>query len=1011
MAGVPILKMYRDWKDKRPERPIFRTILVSMLAVLLVEIVLMTASIWMTDVPGQLDQNAKDILEMQVHNRASYLSDLLVQAQDLAELSDTINQTAQALLDQGVISPDTLENGTTESDPLLQAIAPELVDTLRSKAVTGIFVVLNTDDLRTKDVGSPLPGIYLRDLDPDARPSERNADLMVERGSASVVKALGITTDKSWEPVISYQGFSGKGFLKAPFQEAYDGQAALKAEDYGRWTTSTYTLVNDDRTAIAYSRPLILPDGTVYGVVGVEILTSYLESKLPYSELQSGETGSYFLVSSLDDPDAEELSLRKSVTSSGDDAARANPNAVLRCTRNSGGSWLQLNRKKYYAALEPLVLYSRNAPFCEEHWILVGAVESGTLFAFSGTVQRVLLMAILITLILGIVSSLLVSRGLARPAEQLYCEVLAANGKQTFPKFSHTGIRELDRFAEAITQLNSSLVTNSTKFLRIMDMASVELGGYELRYDTGSVFVTENFFALLGAPEVDGSSLTVRTFGELLEHIQLARPCTVVNAEGDKVLTVVQGGRTRYIMLRVTTEDRVQVGLAEDVTATTLERMRIEHERDYDILTGLYNRQAFHRVYEELFAEPERLGVAALLMMDLDNLKHINDTYGHDWGDQYIHRTGQCIAANTPTGTVCARLSGDEFLLLFYGYPGREQLREKLEALTRAMQQAVVVLPSGNDLHISISGGVAWYPEDSRDIETLKKYADFAMYQVKHSTKGRVQEFSIEVYDQEAYAARTRREFQQLISEERVQYVLQPIFSARTGEVHAYEALMRSDLPTLRSPATIMKLAREQGALYEIERLTMFKASEHFVELQQKGHVRRDALLFVNSRASVCMTAADEQRYAERYPKLMQQLVVEITEEEEIDHTALEQKRRVKGFSGIFALDDYGSGYSNEGSLLSLEPRYIKVDLAIIRDIDTDPDKQQIVRNIVAYAHPRGMKIIAEGVETAAELQMVLELDVDALQGYLLARPGSIPAPIAPEAAEIIRSVNARKKD
>lgn len=340
MAGVPILKMYRDWKDKRPERPIFRTILVSMLAVLLVEIVLMTASIWMTDVPGQLDQNAKDILEMQVHNRASYLSDLLVQAQDLAELSDTINQTAQALLDQGVISPDTLENGTTESDPLLQAIAPELVDTLRSKAVTGIFVVLNTDDLRTKDVGSPLPGIYLRDLDPDARPSERNADLMVERGSASVVKALGITTDKSWEPVISYQGFSGKGFLKAPFQEAYDGQAALKAEDYGRWTTSTYTLVNDDRTAIAYSRPLILPDGTVYGVVGVEILTSYLESKLPYSELQSGETGSYFLVSSLDDPDAEELSLRKSVTSSGDDAARANPNAVLRCTRNSGGSWL-----------------------------------------------------------------------------------------------------------------------------------------------------------------------------------------------------------------------------------------------------------------------------------------------------------------------------------------------------------------------------------------------------------------------------------------------------------------------------------------------------------------------------------------------------------------------------------------------------------------------------------------------------------------------------------------------
>ena len=173
--------------------------------------------------------------------------------------------------------------------------------------------------------------------------------------------------------------------------------------------------------------------------------------------------------------------------------------------------------------------------------------------------------------------------------------MLAANGKQTFPKFSHTGIRELDRFAEAITQLNSSLVTNSTKFLRIMDMASVELGGYELRFDTGSVYVTDNFFALLGAPQPKDHFLSVRRFEEKLSNIQLSHPCTTT-AEGDKILTIRREGETRYIMLRVTNDQTTQVGLAEDVTATTLERMRIEHERDYDILTGLYNRQAFHRV-------------------------------------------------------------------------------------------------------------------------------------------------------------------------------------------------------------------------------------------------------------------------------------------------------------------------------------------------------------------------------------------------------------------------------
>ena len=106
----------------------------------------------------------------------------------------------------------------------------------------------------------------------------------------------------------------------------------------------------------------------------------------------------------------------------------------------------------------------------------------------------------------------------------------------------------------------------------------------------------------------------------------------------------------------------------------------------------------------------------------------------------------------------------------------------------------------------------------------------------------------------------------------------------------------------------------------------------------------------------------------------------------------------------MFALDDYGSGYSNEGSLLELSPRFIKLDLTIIRGIDTDPDKQQIVQNIVAYAHPRSMQIIAEGVETAEELKKVLELGVDGLQGYFLAKPANIPTRITPAARQIIEN-------
>lgn len=1010
--------MFDAWKERRrlrlenrPERTVFHNIFATMMLVLAVELLLATVSILAVNVTGQLDENAKDLLTMRVRNRASYVQDILRNAEDLGQLSDQINTTTQQMLQSGAISLDTLDNSSEQSNALLVSIAPQLLDTLREKQVTGIFIMLNTHDLDTCEVGKKMPGIYLRDQNPDARPSERNSDLLLERASATVVKELGIGTDKGWQPAFPYQGDTKGGILRTVFQTAYKSGASLSAENYSRWTTSSYCLAGDDRHAIAYSMPLILPDGTVYGVVGVELLTEYLQTKLPFTELDEDKAGTYFIVSTTDALTDDMLTLRKTVTSGEDLAAADAPLDILNCRSDgNGNAWMELNGKRYYMVLEPLQVYNRNAPFAAEKWFLVGTMEQSVLLAFSDRVREVLLATIVVTLVLSVFGSLLVSARLASPINHLYREVIDAQEKKTFPQLSRTSIREVDRFAETITELNKELVTNSTKFLRIMDMASVEIGGYELRTDTGSVFVTDNFFSLLGMPDVQGNQLSVRRFEEVLKGIRENNTCAHT-AEGDELLTIQQPDGVRYIMLRSTIEGHAKIGLAEDVTATVLERKRIEHERDYDILTELYNRQAFNRVCTELFAAPERMGVAALLMMDLDNLKHINDTYGHDWGDQYIRRTGRCLRENTPAGTVCARLSGDEFLVLFHGYRSRDEVRAKIDCLTKAMQINVALLPSGNALHISLSGGIAWYPDDGQDWETLKKYADFAMYQVKHADKGRVEEFDIGVYNREAYAERTRREFQQLLSNAQVFYCFQPIFSARSGRVVAYEALMRSDLPTLRSPATIMKLAREQGALYEIERITFTKALETFDSLCRAGSVSGDAMLFVNSIANTCLTHVDGKYIDSRWHELCRRMVVEITEEESIDHEALERKRNAPGFSGMFALDDYGSGYSNENTLLELAPRFIKVDIAIIRGIDTSPDKQQILRNVVAYAHSRSMKIVAEGVETAAELRTVTELGADLLQGYFLARPAIVPEDIAPEAAAIIRELQRQKKD
>lgn len=295
---------------------IFGTILFSLLAVLAVEFLLLTFAVHATRLGPQLNQNAEDILAMQVDNRSRYLQSIFHDAQELTSLSEAINGLTQQLLDEGEISLSTLDSSSDAAYPLLEAAAPELISTLRIKSVTGVFLILNTHDLDKRKQDSLMPAIYLRDLDPDAAPSQRNADLTFVRAPAQLVQSLSIATDNSWSPTIRYRALGNRGFLYPPFQAAYKDGASLAASDYGHWTSQSYLVPGDTHEAIAYSQPLILPDGTVYGVIGVELLADYLWENLPCSELQNN--GTYFLaVTDTEELSASELQLRPVLRSRG----------------------------------------------------------------------------------------------------------------------------------------------------------------------------------------------------------------------------------------------------------------------------------------------------------------------------------------------------------------------------------------------------------------------------------------------------------------------------------------------------------------------------------------------------------------------------------------------------------------------------------------------------------------------------------------------------------------------
>ena len=1005
---------FRKPSDHVPHVTIFHTILRSMLWILFIEIALLVGILYLCRINTSLEQNAVDILQIQTENRQNYLQGQMLDAQDLSSLAGKINAVTQAMLDDGEISLDTLDSGSDAASPLLLSIGDSLISSMRHRPVTGIFVVLNTHDLDTREKGEPLPCLYLRDLDPDSAPSQRNSDLMLVRAPAQVVQSLYIATDTSWTPSINYGANGSSGFLYPVFQAAYHGNGELDAADYGHWTTSPYTLSGDDHSAIAYTIPLILDDGTVYGVLGVEILESYLQALLPGTELQNDSSGTYLLgVASNSAIGKDDLTVSVISASPAANAPQQSYDQTLLLKPSKRGGYQSDSPLGLcHAAVAPLTLYNRNAPFSNEQMLLIGSVPVSALYAFSGDVVRLLIIAVLVVLTAGLFSSLVLARKLSRPISRLSDEVAhARESRSSIPMLSATGIIELDRFSSAFTQLGREVLDTSTKFLRIMDMASVELGGYELRSAPDSIYVTDNFFDLLGMPGVDADDLTAQSFRELLQRFE--RSCPHSPAPDGAMLYHIRlpSGKERYLRIETTHEDGTQVGLAEDVTANTLEKLRIEHERDYDTLTDLYNRRAFRRICAEFFCSPEKLGHAALLMFDLDNLKQINDTFGHDCGDEYIRLTGECFAKNAPARTVCARISGDEFNALFYGYNDQDTLRADIRALKAALEQSVVQLPSGRELRVSVSGGIAWYPESSTNLITLRKYADFAMYQVKHSRKGELLEFDPEVYRTSLQERRCHEEFRRLINEELVSYRFQPIIDAKDGSVFAYEALMRVDLPTLHSPADVLRLAREENCLHEVERITFFRASSAYQALENAGKVVPSALLFVNSIASQYLTPDELSEYSARYASILPRIVIEITEEEVLDPKALRIKQTIRGSSGAFALDDYGSGYSNERSLLELSPNYIKIDLSIIRDIDTDANKRQIVSNTVSYAHQRGMKVVAEGLETADEVRTVLSLGVDLLQGFFLAMPQVEPGGASEESLAVIAEMHSQSDE
>lgn len=728
--------------QKKAGKTVFRTVMQPLVMLILLQAAILLVSLYLSGVFDQVNSNERSILSKQVVNRANYLEGQMTQQwSDIGALAESINEKTQAAVDEGILSLDELESSSKEASKLIGMISAEMIETMYRNKVSGVYVIFSTSSL-DGNVQSKT-GFHVRDLDPTVSATTQYSDLLLECAPISTVKAMNISTDTGWDTRYNF-GTSYGDYFRKPYMEAYRSTRKLEAHDYGCWNSIAQSSLP---SGLTYSMPLMLEDGTLYGVLGVELLDDYLNSQLPYGELGFDTDGSYLMA--LYDKTTNRASVK---LVSGKTRVRRGETLALTAGKD-GSCVFELDGKKYVTQQQRLTLYDMYAPFDNEVWVLMGAAASQSLYAFSDRVARLILLAIALMLAFDAGGSVVIARRISRPIAKLSKEVDSARtGENGIPRLSTTGIRELDHFAEAFAGLSRETINTSTRFLRMLDMASVDIAGCEFDtskdMDVSPAFVTDNFFPLLGVPGGDARRVTLGTIKTL--HNQMAQNVLAVEKKGDGTLVHVRSldGRERYVRLKETQIESRVIVLAEDVTTATLERMRIERERDYDLLTGLYNRRAFYRFAGRIFDRPDKMKHAAVVMMDLDNLKRTNDTFGHEWGDRYIHEAAVCFTRNIPDGTLCARVSGDEFNILFYGYDSREEVQRAIDRLISGVENSHFNLPNGSATRIHVSGGIAWYPDDGTEMMDLIKCADYAMYRIKRNEKGRFGVFDRAQYEQ-----------------------------------------------------------------------------------------------------------------------------------------------------------------------------------------------------------------------------------------------------------------------
>ncbi|MDO5602175.1 MAG: EAL domain-containing protein [Oscillospiraceae bacterium] len=961
----------RRSKPKKPV-PFSRRLIVPMLCVALFQCVIFMGGIFGAGTLSQLRDNAYQELQNTLDSRWATLYNRMTRAWSNEERFAFLQKSCQK---------DLKENGGAISTETAEALR----QLLKSTTVTGAYVIYD------QPKNNKYPCLYLcGDKESVSLLPVGENDILTLFGDSTLVSEASLSKDEGWTSRIELSKNDKNSDFFFSTRSAALLNPGTKPQRLALWSPF-FTVPGTSRTVLTYTLPLLDENGSFYGVIGVEATSHLIDSLLPSGELLSSGNGSYLLGRSR--PGSYQIN---NMYVSGSFFSEKAENAYLEFS--STALYENVYRWEDEDSGQPLLipvhfmsLYPENSVHADDTWILAAAAPENEIMQNVNQLRTSLMVAFVAAMLVGLAGAFVTAAVFGRPIRKLTLHLRQADPEKTLtlPKL---GIQEIDELSSSISMLSAEVMHSASRLSQILAASNVPLGAIEYDDKAGRVFCTENIPRLLFfAPEKQNclrytSEEFESCMSAFLTHTRPYR--TSDNEEDPPGYTTLQytddHGVSNWLSFQVLYRDDKRITVVQDISDTIREKIKLEYERDYDALTNLLNRRSFKKKVRDLLSSP-KLEHGAMVMWDMDNLKYINDTYGHDTGDKYLAEAARLFGTLSGFRGVVGRMSGDEFFAFLHGYHSREELYYTISRLHNRLRQTFFIPPDGNPIAVRASGGIAWYPEDGVQYDELTRHADFAMYNVKNTRRGELLEFNAGAFERDAVLLNGKEALNRFVEQRQVRFAFQPIVDASTGEVFAYEALMRPQCRELPTVLDVMRLARAQSKLYQIELLTWTGVMETFASQRQAFG---DARVFINSIPNMVLSENDTARLEEQYPALLSKLVIEIIESEQSDAECMAAKHAfAKKWGAFIALDDFGAGYSTESSLLYIAPDFVKIDMSIVHGLDTDENRRMLVSNILSYTQPRGMKVIAEGVETAEELRVLIELGVDYLQGYYLAKP------------------------